>query len=140
MYRAWNRPHWYEGRCVVLSIESGEISWEVINTRNIDNIALEIDHSDEAVSHNDYVCNLLSNRESYYDYLSPILKRQVKFDMQRLELKFQPKTIKRSFKVFVKCIIRYIKGTKTDNDEILLNVFRNDLKRARMLRMLIGKN
>ena len=52
LYRAWNRPHWYEGRCVVLSIENGTISWEVINTRNIDNVAIEIDQREESVAHN----------------------------------------------------------------------------------------
>ena len=37
LYRATNRSHWYEGRCVVLSIEKQQLSWEVINTRNVDN-------------------------------------------------------------------------------------------------------
>lgn len=139
LYRAWNRPHWYEGRCVVLSIESDALSWKVINTRNIDNVALEIDHSEEAVAHNNYICGLLMDRKSYYDYMSPIMTQQVNSDLRRLENKFLPKTINGSFKIFVRCIIRYIKRKKPVNDDILINVFRNDLKRSRMLRLLLNK-
>ena len=123
-YRAWDRPHWYEGCCVVLSIDGTAVSWEVINTRNIDNIALVIDHRDEAVAHNENVCELLWNRESYYDYLLPKMKKRVESDMRKLII----------------CIMRYfVKGEKWD-DQLLLNILRNDLKRSRMLRILLRRS
>lgn len=40
---------------MVLSVENQELSWEVINTRNVDNIAIEIDHSEGLIQQNEYV-------------------------------------------------------------------------------------
>ena len=139
LYRAWNRAHWYEGRCVIINIENGQITYEVINTRNIDNIALEIDHSKEAVAHNKYVCELLLNQESYSAYVSPILRRYAQNDMKRLEYIFQPRTIRSSFKLFVESIVRNKKKQKQVNENTLLYVLRNDLRRSRMLRMLLDQ-
>lgn len=140
LYRAWNRLHWYEGRGVVLTLENDHISYEVINTRNIDNIAIEIDHSAESVSHNKYVCDLLTNKKAYNDYLMPIMKKQVKYDLGRMEAIFQPHTIKKALKVLKQCVFeRNSKNGDIANQNELLYMFRNDLRRARMLRMLLGK-
>ena len=53
-YRAWNRPHWYEGLCVVLELVDNQIQYAVYNTRNKDNVALLIDteHEKERNDHN----------------------------------------------------------------------------------------
>ena len=140
LYRAWNRPHWYEGRCVIVNIESGQITFEVVNTCNIDNIAIEIDHREDAINHNKYVCGLIVNNQSYYNYLSPIIKRQVRYDMRVMEEYFQSQTVKQAISVLKKCIIQRIrKGRVTPkSSNELLYVFRNDLRRARVLRMLLG--
>ena len=39
-YRATNRPHWYEGICVILTITDRNLLWEVVNTRNVDNLGI----------------------------------------------------------------------------------------------------
>ena len=139
-YRAANRAHWYEGRCVILSVEDGQLSWEVVNTRNLDNIGLEIDHSEESVRHNEYVVNLLADKNAYYNYALPIIKCKAKNDIKEMELILQPKTIRQSIKVLFKCVLDCVKGRKNrTNDSELLYVFRNDLRRARVLRFLLGK-
>lgn len=139
LYRAINRPHWYEGRCVVLSIENQQLSWEVINTRNVDNIALEIDHSEESIRHNEYLCNLLANKQTYNDYVLPIMQKHVKNYMGKMEVLFQPKTIKQALIVLKNCIISCQKKKNIANTKDLLYLFRNDLRRAEMLRFLLGK-
>lgn len=140
LYRATNRPHWYEGRCVVLSIENQQLSWEVINTRNVDNIVLEIDHSEECFHHNEYVCSLLSNKQAYNDYIYPVIQKQVDGYLGKMEALFQPKTVKQALKGLRNCLVGRNKNKDVvSNSKDLLYLFRNDLRRAQMLRFLSGK-
>ncbi len=139
LYRAYNRPHWYEGRCVILNIENENITFEVVNTRNIDNIAIEIDHCEDAVRHNDYVCGLLSNRMAYWDYIYPIMEKNFISDVKRLNNYFLPHSIKDCFRLLIKCVLLRFRKKETYEDKILLNVLKNDLKRHRMLRLLLDE-
>jgi poly-gamma-glutamate synthesis protein (capsule biosynthesis protein) len=76
LYRAWNRPHWYEGRCVILTINNGKIAFEVINTRNVDNIIIQIDSSEESKQHNEIICRYLQDKNFYNQYLVQLLESQ----------------------------------------------------------------
>ena len=139
-YRAWNLPHWYEGRCVIVSIENDSIKYEVINTRNVDNIAIEIDHSEESRKHNDTICGILSNRQAYNDFILPYMQKLIKLDIGILQAFFQPQTIKQAWQSLKKCIsIRVHRKSAVSVNNGVLYVFRNDLRRARVLRMLLGK-
>ena len=140
LYRAWNRPHWYEGRCVVVTIENGQITCEVVNTRNVDNIAIEIDHSEESTHHNEYVCGLLTNEQAYNEYISPIVHKQVDSYLSKMNAMFQPKSIKQALKALRNCIFGKNKNSgAVSNNKDLLYLFRNDLRRAQMLRFLLGR-
>lgn len=140
LYRATNRPHWYEGRCVVLSIENHQLSWEVINTRNVDNIALEIDHSEESIRHNEYVCGLLTNEQAYYEYITPIIHKQVDSYLNKMRAMFQPRSVKQALGALRNCIFGKNKNAgDVSNNKDLLYLFRNDLRRAQMLRFLLGR-
>ena len=140
LYRATNRAHWYEGRCVVLSIENQKLSWEVINTRNVDNIAIEIDHSEESTRHNDYVCGLLTNEQAYNEYISPIIHKQVDSYLSKMNVMFQPKSVKQALRALRNCLFGKNKNAgAVSNNKDLLYLFRNDLRRAQMLRFLLGK-
>lgn len=68
-YRATNRMHWYEGLCVILSITGRELSWEVVNTRNVDNIRIVVDADTGRTEHNQLLCRYLSDRKAYDAYL-----------------------------------------------------------------------
>lgn len=140
LYRAWNRPHWYEGRCVVVTIENGQITCEVINTRNVDNIAIEIDHSEESIRHNEYVCGLLTDEQAYNEYISPIIHKQVGSYLSKMNAVFQPKSVKQALNALRNCLIGKNKNADAvSNNKDLLYLFRNDLRRAQMLRFLLGK-
>lgn len=58
-YRATNRPHWYEGLCVVMSIEDSKLSWEVVNIRNVGNVGIEMDDEIARLEYNQYLCELV---------------------------------------------------------------------------------
>lgn len=60
-----DKPHWYEGLCVVVTISDGELSWEVVNTKNVDNVRAEINHAEDRDKQNMQLCRYLSNREEY---------------------------------------------------------------------------
>ena len=69
-----NKPHWYEGLCVVMTIADGKLTWTSVNTKNKDNIGIEIDHDAKRDQHNGIVCHYLSDLESYTEYLKIICK------------------------------------------------------------------
>ena len=71
-YRATNRPHWYEGLCAVIKIDDGALSWEVVNTRNVDNVAISIDHAEERDVLNNRNCRYLIDREGYWSYFDGV--------------------------------------------------------------------
>ena len=132
-YRANNRPHWYEGICVVLTIDSVGLSWEVVNTRNVGNIWMEIDHSLSREDHNLELCHYLIDDSGYMEYLTPILKKQALGDLSVLRHVFLPKTNKEAFMVLVGCL----RGQKPTITQELGFIVKNDLKRTRMVRSCI---
>ena len=67
------RPHWYEGISVLLEITDDGINTSVINTCNIKNREITIDHSESRDGHNDYLCSLLQNDEDYRRYLAKLV-------------------------------------------------------------------
>ena len=67
-YRATNRPHWYEGICAMITIGDSGLRWEVVNTRNIDNVGLALDETEVRKSHNGKLCSYLSHKDEYWHY------------------------------------------------------------------------
>lgn len=131
-YRATDRPHWYEGLCVVLSIEGKHVAWKEVNTRNVDNVGIEIDHYVARASHNNQLCRYLKDDEAYRNYLMPILKHQANEDLQSLKRMFLPQNNKEAFKMFVACL----RGNKPASKEEMCFMLKNDLKRKRIIRRL----
>lgn len=70
------RPHWYEGLCVKLILSNNNISFEIINTRNIKNREIVIDNSSEREGHNNNICALLKDKNKYDRYLKKIINEK----------------------------------------------------------------
>lgn len=70
-----SKPHWYEGLCVIMVIEDGKLSWEVINTKNVNNMGIEIDHAEDREKNNKQLCRYLTETEEYNLYFSKVCKR-----------------------------------------------------------------
>lgn len=135
-YRAWNRAHWYEGWCVVMIITDGTLTWEVVNTRNVDNVGIEIDHDEERNKHNECICHYLKDKEAYNDYLMPIMKKQVAGDLSIIRRAFQPNSIKEAWFALRACIRRKIRKQPPKFNNEVKYLLKNDLKRSRVILMM----
>ena len=130
-YRATNRPHWYEGLCVVMTINNGTLTWEVVNTCNVDNVRIEIDVDEARNTHNSQLCQYLKDATSYNKYLMPILKQQVDADLQSITTMFMPQSNKEAIKALWHCV----RGNKSISKEEFCFLLKNDLKRKRIVRI-----
>ena len=131
-YRATNRPHWYEGLCVVLTIDKGKLSWEVVNTRNIDNVGLVIDRDKGRNIHNEQICNYLKDNLAYIRYLNPIQTQKAKGELRSIERMFKPRSLKEAIKLLWGCF----RGVKPKSKDELLFMLKNDLRRTRMTNLI----
>lgn len=130
------KPHWYEGRCVILSIEEGRVSWEVINTRNIENRKLTIDKSEEAVHHNLRICKYLEDTQLYNDYFTPIAHIIYSDMMSRIDQTCHKANIKHSIKSLIKCLKRILGGIPDPSNSNLVTMYKHDMYRFIMKRMI----
>ena len=128
-YRAWNRPHWYEGLCVVLTIADGKLSWEVVNTKNVDNLAIEMDHLDEREKHNKKICNYLANKELYSNYLKDLCKDLGTKELFIVDKTLHPWSLKKCTKQLLRHWITKIKGNDFTNDAPLQRLLTHDARR-----------
>lgn len=129
-----DKPHWYEGLCVVMTIASGELNWEVVNTKNVDNVGIEIDYDVKRNEHNKTNCQYLIDPQAYKTVLLPILRQQfVKEDKKYLERKELSKSdaIKLLFGIGKKV---FTESPNRKRERLYL--LKNDLKRNRIVRVL----
>lgn len=136
-YRAWNRPHWYEGLCLVVTIDSSGLSFQTINTRNVDNLCLELDHRKERIDHNEMVCLYLQDNLLYEKYLTSCLAKLAK----EQELPIIDGTIhSANIKLVVKKLLSKAKQILTkndmDNDRSIKMLMKNDSRRNALIRYL----
>ena len=139
LYRATNRKHWYEGRGVILTINGEGLRWEVVNMKNIDNVALEIDHSEASRQHNALVCEYLRDCQKYDSILQPYLDSRVKKDILGLYEAFRPQTVKSALRILVQNIFRG-RNRQPGSKGNLYNTLKYDLIRGRILRFLSDEN
>lgn len=129
-YRATNRPHWYEGLCVMLTITDGELSWEVLNTRNVDNMGLVVDHDLERDKHNAYLCDLLHNPASYNEVLEKESRRLAKCqEIPIVDHSFHDYGLKRTCKLLATYVVNYLRKKPRGNDRELGYLLKNDARR-----------
>lgn len=136
LYRAYNRPHWYEGRCAIITISEDGLTWEMINTKNIDNIAIEIDHGEESRLHNELICGYLQDKDKYSGYLIPKLQEQFEKDMYKIDTTVHANNLKPSLKAIFDCAKRKIKKQQPVSDNKIMRIFAHDLFRYTMIRMI----
>lgn len=136
-YRAWNRPHWYEGLCVKMELSDGGIRYNVINTRNIDNVAIVIDSEKKREDDNNVLCSYLKNNEMYMDYLNRQCK--ILFETQEMPIidrTIHPTSLKSYIKQVLQNCIKIIRKQKVSNDFQIKSLLRNDTRRNVFMRVL----
>ena len=128
-YRATNRPHWYEGLCVVMTIADGKLTWEVVNTRNVDNVGIEIDHDEARNKHNETICQYLTNKDKYNSYLKKICNDLGMKEMSIIDKTIHPQSLKECTKLLLACWKDKLIGKNKTNDYSLLRLLTHDARR-----------
>lgn len=141
LYRAWNRPHWYDGLCVLMELSNGGISYRVINTKNTDNINISVDTSEERNAHNSAICNYLIDESSYRARLSESLEHSIaKQDLSLIDntvhMNNMYSLLKRVLKKMIKTVL---KKDKTD-DLPLAFLLKNPTRCSGLLRYIERKD
>lgn len=128
-------PHWYEGICVLMSISEGNLLWEVINTRNVGNIGIEIDNSEVRMRHNEYLKEVLQNREKYNLVLKKECSKLAKEkEMPIIDTTFHKETMKACSLLLLKNWVKLLRKREISNDFSLRTLMRNDTRRNLLLR------
>lgn len=136
-YRATNRPHWYDGLCVEITIENGKISWEVVNTRNVDNVRIEIDESIARKDHNEYLCELVGDRKKYQIVISNQCRHLSRTrELTIIDHSFHNYGLPSTIKSLAKFALRSMIGRAHADDRELSYLLKNDMRRKVLLRGL----
>ncbi|MBQ3945043.1 MAG: CapA family protein [Alphaproteobacteria bacterium] len=129
-YRATNRPHWYEGLCVIITISEGKLVWEVVNTRNVDNIELVVDHDSARDKHIVYLCNLLHDQLSYNQVLEKECHRLAeRQEIPIVDHSFHDYGLKQTCKLLARYVVNYLKKKPRGDDRELRYLLKNDARR-----------
>jgi len=114
-----DKPHWYEGICVLLSLGNSGISWRVINTKNFDNVKIIIERDYERDKHNEKLRRFLRNKEVYIEYLKDACLKLGGRELAMIDMTFHPQTLLLSTKVLIRNWINRIRKIDfTDNEPI----------------------
>lgn len=134
-YRATNRPHWYEGLCVILNIntETGEVSYETINTRNVDNLGIVIDNTPERDSHNKEIVSYLTDSDKYFDYLKTVCESLGRKEMSIIDKTFHPNSLKQCTKALWNCWKKKLQKKSFVNDYSLQRLLAHDQRRNMLM-------
>lgn len=135
LYRAYNRPHWYEGRCAIITINEEGVGWQVVNTRNKDNIAIELDYCEESRLHNEAICHFLQDKVAYDAYLAPVMEKLFHNAMRLMRKSFNPKSVREALGMVKGCLKMKIRGQKPYSNNEMIFMLKNDLKRNQIVKM-----
>ena len=127
-YRATNRPHWYEGLCVVMTIADGNLSWEVVNTRNVDNVGIEIDHDESRIKHNETICQYLTDKDKYIAYLKKTCNSLGMKEMTIIDKTMHPQSLKACTKILLSYWKDKFRGKNKTNDYSLLRLLTHNAR------------
>ena len=132
-YRATNRSHWYEGLCAVITIEDGRLTWEVVNTRNVDNLGIVIDMTEERNRHNAQICQYISDESEYNRYFSKICSTLGKKELSIIDKTFHAIDLKECTILLMKNWLHRIIGNKPLDDYPLQRLLTHDARRNLLL-------
>lgn len=136
-YRA-DKPHWYEGLCVVITIADGKLSWEVVNTKNVDNVGIVIDYGEERSTHNEKICHYLEDSEEYNRYFKMVCEKiGLGKEMKVIDNTFHTKSLTTSIITMLKYRMQK-KHEKENSDNELMYLLKNDQRKNLIIRSIIS--
>lgn len=136
-YRANNRPHWYEGICVLIRINELGINYEVINTKNVDNTFIGLDNNPERTAHNNRICEYIKNKEAYMACLtSGISSLAEEQELSIIDNTIHKRNLFSVIKTIIRKTLRILTNRDYDDNNALKNLMKNDTRRMGLLRYL----
>ncbi len=135
LYRAWNRPHWYEGMCVEMTLSDGHVSYRVVNTRNTDNVSLAIDNDICRNEQNAELSSYLADDSKYFAYLKSWCRDlSKKKEIPIVDGIFHMNKI--SAKRFMKNLVKILLKKNNTIDFSLFTLLKDDTRKNVLLRYL----
>ncbi|MBQ4355663.1 MAG: CapA family protein [Bacteroidales bacterium] len=132
-----DKPHWYEGICVVCTLSDGGMNFEMVNTRNRDNVGLDIDGDAVRDEHNKLICDYLQDKKKYWDYLIPVVDRLAREQEFPIVERFYAKnSLKSLVKIVLKRTKAFLTGRSAESTEGLLMLAKNDARRSLLIQSL----
>ena len=132
-----DKPHWYEGLCVVMTIADGKLSWEVVNTRNNDNIGIEIDYVEDRDKHNNQICRYLFDKIEYKSYLMKVCRQLgLGKEMHIIDKTFHPNSLSKCTLLVLKHWFDKIRRKDFTNDNELNYLLKNDQRKNIIIRSI----
>ena len=132
-----NKPHWYEGLCVKMVLKQGDIKYQILNTRNLDNVKLILDDGEDRIKHNQQICSYLVDQKEYESYLNKQCCRLTDSqEMPIIDRTFHDNTLKECTKILIKDWIRHFKGKSFGDNFHLKTLLKNDNRRNLLLRRI----
>lgn len=129
-YRATNRPHWYEGLCVVMTVGEGTLSWKVVNTRNVDNVGISLDDGEDRVKHNNRICDYLVDKKKYWSYMDTVCEKiGYGHFLSIIDKSIHPHSLKTVTKEIIGLWIDQFRKRDTVNDRALIRLLSHDCNR-----------
>lgn len=125
-----DKPHWYEGLCVIILVGNGKLSWQVVNTRNVNNLGIELDHNKERSVNNEILCHYLLDEESYNQYFRKVcMELGMGKEMHFIDYTFHPNSLAKSTSMILKHWIGKIRKKNIVNDKELYYLLKNDQRK-----------
>lgn len=132
-----DKPHWYEGLCVVLTIADGKLSWEVVNTRNGSNVSLELNNNASGLEHNKKICHYLVDQDEYNAYFKKVCARLgLGNDMRIIDSTYHFKSLRKNTVFMLKKWIDRLKRKGGTGDKELKYLIKNEQRRNMLLHSL----
>ena len=134
-YRAWNRPHWYEGMCVEMTLSDGHVYYRVVNTRNTDNVSLAVDNDICRNEQNAELSSYLADDSKYFAYLKSWCRDlSKKKEIPIVDGIFHMNKI--SAKRFMKNLVKMLLKKNNTIDFSLFTLLKDDTRKNVLLRYL----
>lgn len=135
-----DKPHWYEGLCVVIEVNNQidkQIQVNLVYTKNVRNTLLTIDESSNRQEHQAVLQDYLANESLYDEYLNNQLQKIVFQSDIPVVTDFRQKT------GFVSTMKRVLKSVlcknRAENSKKLSQLLKNDTRRESLIRYLEEK-
>lgn len=127
-YKA-DKPHWYEGRCVLMEVNpkaDKQIQFRIINTKNVGNRLLKIDDSVDRQRHNELLQQYLTDKNLYDSYLkSQLEKIAIETEMPIVMSVRQKMGVVFSMKM---CLRSIVHRNRSENGARFAHLLKNDTR------------